>query len=163
MEQINKIPTDLELSAVLDKWQVEMPDPQFFINLPAVIQQTALKPAKPWWSAVLAPMPVTSFVMAAALAFGIAMISSRISSDNRIFLTAAHWASENYGRSNIDEALEAVAEDIPVSQNNSHEKYLSTLQKGTYLYGTDNAAQLLDELSETEMEYILSELQNTRS
>jgi len=48
MEQINKIPTDLELSAVLDKWQVEMPDPQFFINLPAVIQQTALKPAKPW-------------------------------------------------------------------------------------------------------------------
>jgi len=78
-------------------------------------------------------------------------------------LTAAHWASENYGWSNIDEALEAVAEDIPVSQNNSHEKYLSTLQKGTYLYGTDNAAQLLDELSETEMEYILSELQNTRS
>jgi hypothetical protein len=163
MEQINKIPTDLGLSAILDKWQVEMPDQQFFANLPAVVQQAALKPSRPWWSAVLAPLPVTSFIMVAALAFGIATIQSRISSDNRISLTAAHWASENYGWSNIDEALESVAEDAPVTRNNSHEKYLSTLQKETYLYGTDNAAQMLDELSETEMEYILSELQNTRS
>ncbi|MBU1355970.1 MAG: hypothetical protein KJ620_05340 [Candidatus Edwardsbacteria bacterium] len=163
MNKNKKITSDLELFAILDKWQVEMPDQQFFANLPAVVQQAALKPSRPWWSAVLAPLPVTSFIMVAALAFGIATIQSRISSDNRISLTAAHWASEKYGWSNIDEALEAVAQDIPVSQNNSHEKYLSTLQKGTYLYGTDNAAQMLDELSETEMEYILSELQNTRS
>jgi hypothetical protein len=163
MGQINKIPTDLELSLILDKWQVEMPDQQFFINLPAVVQQAALKPDRPWWRAVLAPLPVTSFIMAAVLAIGIATIQSRISTDNRISLTAAHWASENYGWSNIDEALKAMAEDVPASRDDSHEKYLSTLQKGTYLYGTDDAAQLLDELTETEMEQILSELQNTRS
>lgn len=163
MEQINKIQSDLELSAILDKWQVEMPDPQFFANLPAVVQQAAMKPAKPWWSVVFAPMPVTSYVLIAALSFGIAAMQSRISTDKNISLTAARWASEKYGWSNIDEALEAVAEDLPVSRNNSHEKYLSNLQKETYLDGSDNASQLLDELSETEMEYILLELQNTRS
>ncbi len=163
MEQVNKIQSDLELSAMMDKWQVEMPDQQFFANLPAVVQQAAMKPAKPWWSFVFAPMPVTSFIMVAALAFGIVTMQSRISTDKRISLTAARWASESYGWSNIDQALEVIAEEMPSTQNSTHEKYLSTLQKGIYMNGSDDAAQMLDELSETEMEYLLSELQNTRS
>ncbi len=163
MNKNKKIPTDLELSLILDKWQVEMPDQQFFANLSAVVQQTALRPAKPWWSVMLSPMPAASFMMVFLLAFGITAMRNRISSDNRISQTAAHWASENYGWSNIDEALEAVAQDIPVSQNDAHEEYLSTLQKGIYLEGSDNATHLLDDLSETEMEYLLSELQDIRS
>jgi len=163
MEQVNKIQSDLELSAMMDKWQVLMPDQQFFANLPALVQQAAMKPAKPWWSFVFAPMPVTSFIMVAALAFGIVTMHVRISTDKRISLTAARWASENYGWSNIDQALEVIAEEMPSTQNSTHEKYLSTLQKGIYMNGSDDAAQMLDELSETEMEYLLSKLQNTRS
>lgn len=163
MEQENKIQSDLELSLILDKWQMEMPDQQFFINLPTLVQQAALKPGKPWWSVVFAPMPVTSFIMVVSLAFGIVTMQARISTDNKISLTAARWASENYGWSNIDEALEVIAGEMPATQTSAQEKYLSTLQKGIYMNGSDDAAQMLDELSETEMEYLLSELQNTRS
>lgn len=163
MENEIKIMPDAKLAALLEQWQVEMPNQQFFINLPAMVQRAALKPAKPWWSFIFAPMPVTSFIMVISLVFGIATMQTRISTDKRLSLTAARWASENYGWANIDEALEVIAEEMPGTQTNSHEKYLSTLQKGTYMDDSDNTLQLLDELSETEMEYLLSELQNTRS
>jgi len=163
MENKNEIISDPEFISIMDKWQVEMPDQQFFVNLAVVVQQEAMKKPRPWWSTVFAPMPVTSFLILFALAFGITAMQSRISADRKLSLTAANWASEHYGWSNIDEALEALAEENPVSQDVSHAKYLSTLRKGTYLYGPDNAAQMIDDLSETEMEYLLSEMQNTRS
>lgn len=159
----NKVLSEEQIYNMIDKWEIEMPEQQFFINLPALVQQAALKPKKPWWSVVFAPMPVTSFIMLFILAFGIVTMQSRISTDKKISLTAAKWASENYGWSNIDEALEVIAGEMPSTQNSTQEKYLSTLQKGIYMNGSDDAAQMLDELSETEMEYLLSELQNTRS
>jgi len=163
MENKNKIISDPEFISIMDKWQVELPDQQFFVNLAAVVQQEATQKPRPWWSTVLAPMPVTSFLMLFILTFGITAMRSRISADRKLSLTAANWASEHYGWSNIDEALETLAEENPVSQDLSHVKYLSTLRKGTYLYGSENAAQMIDDLSDTEMEYLLSELQNTRS
>lgn len=161
MENDIKIMSDERLAAVMDRWQVAMPDQQFFVNLPAVVQLGSAKRTKHWWVPVFAPMPVTSFVMLFLLTFGFVTIRSQLASEKKLSQTAASWVSEGYGWSNIDKALEVMAEGIPETQRDA--KYLSTLHQGTYLYGDDNASQMMDDLTETEMEYLLAQMQNTRS
>ena len=158
-----KIISDEQLLTMMDKWQVEMPDQQFFVNLPATVQTAVAKAEKPWWSLILAPLSITSFVLAAVLSFSVFNMHASIRTDKNMSLAAANWVSEKYGWSNIDEALEIISGEVGSNQNNYHERYLSTLEQGTYLDGTDNASQMLDNLSDTELDALLSELQDIRS
>jgi hypothetical protein len=163
MENKIKIMSDEQLFKIMEQWQAEMPDQQFFVNLPATVQIAAAKTEKPWWSVVLAPLSVTSYVLAVLLSFGVVNMHASIKSNKNMSMAAANWVSEKYGWSNIDEALEIISGEVGANQNNTHVKYLSTLEQGTYLDGTDNAIQMLDNLSDTELDALLSELQDTRS
>jgi hypothetical protein len=165
MKDKNNEMTDRELLGLMDRWQVELPGQQFFASLPAVVQSEFSRPAIPWWRAALAPLPAMSFLLIALLSLGFYGLGSRQAADNSLARAAADWASEDFGWSSIDRALEALKGDPDASSGDRLEAYLSLLDRGTYQPGGSGSGQgaILDELSDDDLELLIEELQNTRS
>lgn len=157
--------TDRELAGLMDQWRVEMPDQQFFANLPAVVQAAAALNSIPWWRAILSPLPAMSFLLIALLSAGIFGLGQRMAAENSLARAAARWASEDYGWASIDRALEAASGDLASNPGQRLDEYLSMLDLGTYQFGriSHGSYGIIDDLSDDDLELLIDELQNTRS
>ncbi len=157
--------TDRELSGLMDKWRVEMPDQQFFANLPAVVQAGAGQNSLPWWRAILSPLPAMSFGLIALLSVGLFGLGQRMAAENGLARAAARWASEDYGWASIDRALESVSGDLAATPGQRLEEYLSILDRGTYQSSriTPGSHEIIDNLSDDDLELLIDELQKSRS
>ncbi len=94
-----------KIERLADTWQVEMPEENFFINLPERVRQQAEIQKASWWETVGASLGAAT-AMVVILAIGAYFLGVGLGQQKRLMAAAAEWQAESASWEKIDMVLE---------------------------------------------------------
>jgi len=109
-------PTTQKLLQLAGRWEVEMPDERFFINLPVTVGESFRERPAPWWQKGWVYWGTLSGAMTAVMLLLVWQLGTGLNANNKLANAASEWGLDDYGWEKVDEVL-AQSDQVVRQQN----------------------------------------------